>query len=618
LEKEKSITLSLLPSRMEFDSQKTLAEHGLPIKFVEFPDKEVKGVVEIAASLGVKPEQVVKTLVMKGSSGNLYLCLVGGNAKILPKKLKKLLSESDVKMASPGEISEATGYQVGAIPAFGLKSTLRTLIDSSLEQFPELYVGTGVFGFDYVMSPQDLKIASGGEYADISDASISAPRIPQLEIQSKFSDDEFISVRDAIEKGEGTAAIRGWVYRERNSNKFAFIVVRDSSGIIQCVFSQEELPPDVWLAARKLSIESSLKLRGEIRKEPKAPTGYEIHVKDLEVVQFAEAFPITKDFSPEFLLDNRHLWLRSRKITAVLKIRDTVFQAFREYFRQNGFYEYHSPIFQGMQAEGGSTLFEVKYFNEKTYLAQTWQLYAEAGIFSLEKIFTIAPSFRAEKSKTSRHLTEYWHAEMEAAWASFKDVQDHGEGVIRHMVAKVLEKNTEELEILKRDISKLRPVVEKPFARMTYTDALQILKQQGMDIEWGKDLRTIEEDVLSRLYDTPIIVTHYPKKVKAFYMKEEPSNPDVVRGCDFIAPEGYGEIIGGSERESDPESIKKRLLEQGEDPSQYKFYLDTRIYGSVPHGGFGLGMERIISWVCGLDNIKDAIPFPRTMLRKSP
>jgi asparaginyl-tRNA synthetase len=261
----------------------------------------------------------------------------------------------------------------------------------------------------------------------------------------------------------------------------------------------------------------------------------------------------------------------------------------------------------------------VKYFETQVFLSQTWQLYAEPAIQSYEKIYTIAPCFRAEKSVTSRHLTELWMAEMEVAWATFKDIQDYGEGVLKHIVSEVLKVNTPDLKVLGRDPEKLRPTTEKPFPRITYTDVLAILKEQfQLDIQWGKDLRTIEEDKLSSLYDTPIIVTEYPTIVKAFYMKEVPGHPEVVQGCDFIGPEGYGELIGGSAREADIEIIKKKLVEQGEDPENYKFYLDTRRYGSVPHGGFGLGMERIISWICGFETIKDAIPFPRTPTRWTP
>ena len=431
---------------------------------------------------------------------------------------------------------------------------------------------------------------------------------------------KFVSIQEAINIGEGkTASIRGWVHRERGSNKFKFIVLRDSSNIIQCVFERKDFEKS-WDEIDQLQVECSLHLTGTISKDERAPTGYELHVIKYELVGKSDSYPITKDQSVEFLADNRHLWLRSRKMTAMLKIRSTVFGAIDEYFKSEGFYEYHSPIFQAVQCEGGSELFSVDYFGKKdVFLGQTWQLYAEPAIFALEKIYTISPSFRAEKSKTSRHLTEYWHAEMEMAWAEFDDIMDHGEKLIKHIVKKVLEKHLEELKLLERDISKLKPVLEKPFVRMTYDDALKILKDKcKMKVEWGKDLRTIEEEKLTQLYDVPIICTRYPKKVKAFYMTEDPKNPDVVLGCDFLAPEGYGEIVGGSHREHDIEKVKQRLIDDGEDPTEYEFYLDTRRYGSVPHGGFGMGVERVIRWICGLESIKDAIPFPRTMDRYKP
>lgn len=432
---------------------------------------------------------------------------------------------------------------------------------------------------------------------------------------------KFLSIKQAMAKGKGKVTIRGWVYRERGSNKMRFIILRDSTNIIQCVLSREKFEKQ-WEEIDKIQIEASLEIEGTIKEDKRAPTGYEISAEKINIVGESNEFPINKDLNEELLGDRRHLWLRSRKMTAIMKIRSTIFGAIHDYFRKNGFYEFHSPIFQPTQAEGGSTVFEVPYFGNKVYLAQTWQLQAEAGIFALERMYTIAPSFRAEKSKTSRHLTEYWHAEMEMCWCDFKDIQDHGEALIKHIVKKVLEENKEDLAILERDAGKLQPVLKKPFIRMTYDETLKILKQKcKMEVEWGKDLRTVEEDKLSQLYDVPIIVTDYPKKVKAFYMKESLKSSKqgkTVQGCDFIAPEGYGEIIGGSQREEDIEKIKKRLIEQGENPEDYEFYLDTRRYGSVPHGGFGLGVERIISWICGLETIKDAIPFPRTMTRWKP
>lgn len=430
---------------------------------------------------------------------------------------------------------------------------------------------------------------------------------------------EFIKIKKALEGEEKNVNLRGWVYRERKSKKLIFIVLRDSSGIIQCVIKKDKVKEDEWEIAQNILVESSIKIQGIIRKDERAPNGAELIVEKLELVNKADVFPIKKDQSKELLADNRHLWLRSQKMTATLKIRSTVFGAIHEYFRKQNFYEFQSPIFQSTQCEGGSTLFKVDYFGKPVFLAQTWQLYAEAGIFSLENMYCIAPSFRAEKSKTSRHLTEYWHAEMEMAWCDFTGLQDQGEGLIKYVLKKVLEINKKELEMLERDLNKLKPSIEKSFPRITYDKALKILEEKNnLKIDWGKDLRTIEEDELMKNFDTMVIVTDYPKKVKAFYMKENPENPEVVQGCDFLAPEGYGEIIGCSQREEDLEKIKQRLIDEGEDINDYNFYLDTRRYGSIPHGGFGMGVERLISWICGAETIKDVIPFPRTMRRVTP
>jgi asparaginyl-tRNA synthetase len=431
---------------------------------------------------------------------------------------------------------------------------------------------------------------------------------------------EYLPIQKSLDKN-GKVAVRGWVHRIRKLKNNVFIVLRDSSNIVQCIVKD----PELVKVADKLLTESSIEVEGKIYTEKRSPTGYEIEVSKLNVVHLSEDFPIGKDQSPELLLDQRHLWLRSRRMTAILKIRSTVFGAIHEYYRSQGFYEHHSPTLLGAAGESGSSVFEVDYFGKKMYLAQTWQLHAEATMFALEKIYTVAPSFRAEKSSTSRHLTEYWHAEMEVAWCKFVDLQDYAEEVMKTIINKVLKENKLELEILKRDTKTLEATAKKDFPRMTYTEALDILKKKcKMNVPWGKDLRTIEEDKLSKLYDTPIIVTDYPKKVKAFYMKESPDTIDkpedekTVQGFDVIGPEGYGELFGASQREENIEVIKENLVREGEDLKKYEFYFDTRRYGSIPHGGFGMGVERVISWICGLDNIKDAIAFPRTMTRTSP
>lgn len=427
----------------------------------------------------------------------------------------------------------------------------------------------------------------------------------------------FISIKDAMKQGSGSVAVRGWVYRVRGSNKMIFIVLRDSSDIVQCVVSRDNVSEKIWADAEKLLIESSVEIEGAIHEDKRAPTGYEIKVDGLHVVHLAEVFPITKDQSTEFLLDVRHLWLRSRKMTSIMKIRSTVFAAIDEFFRSRNFYEVTPPILTPNACEGGSTLFEVKYFDDIAYLTQSWQLYAESLIFSLEKVYCNSPCFRAEKSKTSRHLAEFYMAEMEVAWAHLEDVIKYAEDLIVFIFEKVLEKNQEELKILGRDTEKLKKI-RAPFIRMTYSDALVELKKMGIEVEWGKDLRTVEEDKLTENSDKPIIVTHYPKEIMAFYKPRDPKNPKVVLNFDMLAPDGYGEIIGGSERDPDLDEIKKALEKEGENIEKYEWYLDARRYGSVPHAGFGMGVERIISWICGLDNIKDAIPFPRTMLRNKP
>jgi asparaginyl-tRNA synthetase len=416
--------------------------------------------------------------------------------------------------------------------------------------------------------------------------------------------------------------IRGWIFRTRSSGKIVFAQIRDHTGVIQATVIKGSVEEKEFEDAKSALVESSVIVKGAVKEDSRAPGGYEIQVKGFTVIGFAETFPITKDQSEEFLRDNRHLWLRSRKITAMMKIRSTVTGAIHQFFRDRGYYEFTPPIFQPMQTEGGSTLFEVKYYDTKTYLSQSWQLYAEAAIFALEKVYDVGPTFRAEKSKTSRHLTEFWMAEMEAAWMELEECTEVAKEEVKFIVQKVLENNKNELGSLGRDLSRLEICLEKPFPTITYTEALDILKEKSaMEIPWGKDLRTVEEDEIMKHFETPVVVTHYPKEIMAFYKPVDPNAdaPGPVAKCfDMLAPEGYGELIGGSQRDTDIGQLKEYLERDGEDPSDYKFYFDTRKYGSVPHSGYGLGMERLVGWICGSDNIKDAIPFPRTMTRVKP
>ena len=423
------------------------------------------------------------------------------------------------------------------------------------------------------------------------------------------------------EKNGESVELRGWIYRLRSSKKMLFLVLRDESDIIQCVGSKSDVGEELFNEVASLSVESSVKVSGMVSKDERAPGGYEIKLDSIRIISPAERFPITKDQSEEFLRDKRHLWIRSRRMNAIMRIRSTVTGAIHEFFRGRGYHEFTPPIFTPIQCEGGSTLFEVDYYDRKLFLTQSWQLYAEAAVFSLEKVYDVSPTFRAERSKTSRHLTEFWMAEMEAAWMDYMDIIEVAVDEVKFIIGKVLDVNGGELEILEADIEGLGKVKDQDWPVITYTEALEILKRDGMEIAWGKDLRTVEEEALMKHFQTPVTVIQYPKEAMAFYkpQDEKAEAPGPVAKCfDMLAPGAYGEIIGGSERDTDLNSLIKSLEEEGEDPDNYDWYLDLRRYGSVPHSGYGLGVERLISWICSLDNIKDAIPFPRTMNRVHP
>ena len=432
---------------------------------------------------------------------------------------------------------------------------------------------------------------------------------------------KWIKIEEILQgkKTEKEVDLRGWIYRTRSSGNIVFMVIRDVTGIIQATIKKGNLTDNEFEDAKKALVESSLELKGIVKEDKRAPGGYELQVTGINIINFAEPFPIVKDQSPEFLLDQRHLWIRSQKLTSIFKIRSTIVGAIHKFFRQLGYYEFDAPILQPNQCEGGSTLFEVKYYDNKTYLSQSWQLYAESAIFSLEKIYNMGPTFRAEKSKTSRHLSEFWMAEMESAWLDLLDITEIAKDEVKFILKEVLSNNKRELEILSQDVKKLERISKSDFPTITYTEALKMLKEKAkMDIEWGKDLRTIEEDELMKHFDTPVVVTNYPIKIMAFYKPKDPKDQKTAMCFDMIAPEGYGEIIGGSQRSTNIDEMIKRLKEMGENIDNYQWYFDLRRYGSVIHSGYGLGVERTVAWICGIDNIKDAIPFPRTILRFRP
>ncbi|UCD21024.1 MAG: asparagine--tRNA ligase [archaeon] len=423
---------------------------------------------------------------------------------------------------------------------------------------------------------------------------------------------KFITIEQALKKKTGEVSVRGWVYRERKHRDKVFIVLRDSTEIIQAVISDKS---KAWKEANRITMESSVTLKGKLKQDKRAPTGYEIAVSELEIVGLAEPFPIGRDLSEEFLLDVRHLALRSRKLTASLKIRSTVLGVLHNYLRKQGFIEAEAPSFNEATSEGGSEVFELDYYGKKAFLTQSWQFYAENFIPALEKVYAMAPSFRAERSKTRRHLTEFWHCEVEKAWCNMDEMIKLGEECIIESVKAVLKSNKKELKIL--GVEDHLKKIKAPFPRITYEQAIKTLNKNGFRIKYGQDFGAREEKGIAKLHNNFVVVTNYPLEILKFYHGEDLKNPGTGTNFNFFAPD-VGEVLDGSEREIDIEKIKKRLRKAKIDLGTSDWYLDSRRYGNVPHSGFGLGTERLVQWICKLDSIRDAIPFPRTPTRIHP
>jgi asparaginyl-tRNA synthetase len=416
-----------------------------------------------------------------------------------------------------------------------------------------------------------------------------------------------------------TVTVRGWVVTTRSSGKIAFVVVRDGSGYVQGVLSKKEVPETTWSAFATLTQEASVLLSGVVREEPRSPGGYELAVQTLESLGASPEYPITpKEHGTTFLFEHRHLWLRSRRQVAVARVRHEVVQAIRDFFYERGFTLVDTPILTGAIGEEAGNLFATDYFDlGKAYLAQTGQLYVEAAAAALGKVYCFGPTFRAEKSKTRRHLTEFWMVEPEVAFNDSDANMRLQQDFVSAIVGRALDRRQEELKELERDTTPLERV-QAPFPRISYSDAVVRLNALGSDITWGSDLGGDDETLLARDYDRPVFVYNYPRQVKAFYMKENPDDPRTVLNNDCLAPEGYGEIIGGSQREDDYEKLLARIKEQGLDPEAYRWYLDLRKYGTFVHSGFGLGIERTVAWICGIPHIREAIAFPRQIHRLYP
>jgi asparaginyl-tRNA synthetase len=413
--------------------------------------------------------------------------------------------------------------------------------------------------------------------------------------------------------------LRGWLYNKRSSGKLQFVLLRDGTGTMQCIVSKSNFPAEKYEALDRLAQESSLSITGMVRKDDRAPGGYELEVTGFEIHQQAQDYPITpKEHGTAFLMENRHLWIRSSRQHAILKVRHEVIKAVRDFFDGNGFTLVDTPIFTPNACEGTTTLFETQYFDEgKAYLTQSGQLYNEATAAAFGKIYCFGPTFRAEKSKTRRHLTEFWMVEPEVAYASLDDTMELAEDLILFIIRRVLDNRRPELAVLERDTSMLERI-SKPFPRISYDDAVARLKASGSEIQWGGDFGGGDETIVAQQFDSPVMVHRYPSSVKAFYMKPDPGRPEVALCVDVLAPEGYGEIIGGGQRIDDYDLLVKRIEEHQLPMDAFKWYLDLRKYGSVPHSGFGMGIERMVAWMCHLDHLRETIAFPRMLYRIYP
>lgn len=431
-----------------------------------------------------------------------------------------------------------------------------------------------------------------------------------------------ITISEAAAHVGESVEIAGWLYNLRSSGKICFPQVRDGSGILQCVAVKAQLGEEQFEILKRLTQESSLIIRGRLRAEQRAPGGFELDVDGFEVVQRVPEetpYPISlKEHGPDFLLDHRHLWIRSRRQHAILKIRHEVVKAVRDYFDSHGFTLCDTPIFTPAACEGTTTLFEVDYFgDEKVYLTQSGQLYNEATAAAFGKVYTFGPTFRAEKSKTRRHLTEFWMVEPEMAYATLEDVKSVAEEMICFVVKRVLENRRAELAVLERDVAKLE-AVQPPFPRISYDEAVGILRRKGSNIEWGGDFGGTDETLLSQDFDRPLMVDRFPTAIKAFYFEPDPQRPELALGVDILAPEGYGEIVGGGQRIHDFDLLVRRIEEHKLPREAFEWYLDLRRFGSVPHAGFGMGIERCVTWICGIDHLRETIPFPRMLYRTRP
>jgi len=634
---------------MSLSSVTFLKKRNIEHSLQSFPKSTKKGVKNVAAEFGMEINQFLKSLIFEGSSGKLLLCLIEGDKNLDTKLLKKAAGEKDVYMAKEERIEKELGFKIDSIPPFGLKSTIDVFIDEAAMNYDTVGVGAGEWGQEIFLTPQDLHKATKGVFVPLvrQNKQINWDKYTldekyklQVDIKEKF--DISNPIKNIAQFQGKEVNLNGWIWNKRSSGGIYFLQLRDGSGFIQVVVEKSTVGKEIFNRCEEITLETSVVIKGTVRKDERAPTGYEVDLLELKIVQLSDEYPIQKkDHGIEFLLDNRHLWLRSRRQWAIQQVRNTIINAIYAHLGDEGFIKIDAPILTPNACEGTTTLFPVPYLpawkkqskgeilkvdssSEEdesrpfVYLSQSGQLYLEAAIFAHGKVFDFGPTFRAEKSKTRRHLTEFWMMDAEAAFVDHKENMRIQEGLTKAIVHMVLDENTNELEMLKRDLSKLEIVTKGNYPIISHKEAVKIAQKGGSPMKERDDPGAEDEKIISKQFDKPVFIEKYPKEVKAFYMKDDPNDPSRVLNNDMLAPEGYGEVIGGSQREDDYHKLLKRIKEENLQIKDFEWYLDLRKYGSVPHSGFGIGLERYVAWICGLKHIRETIPFPRMIYRMKP
>ncbi len=655
---------------MKLPVHEYLESRAIPYRALSFPTTTEKGAAGVAGALKdhVTPRQVIKSLMFETGTKEILLVLVGGDQNVVSGQLKKIAGDRNIKMAPGERIREISGYEIGSIPPFCWQPAgFRTLIDLSLMSEPVLAVGTGTWGEEILITPADLVQASSAQAVNLtsseaaaapaarpaagatstsasastssngSPASAKAASIdsavahPQASIAVVSAPAPEVETPDAaviseLHKHIGeTRSIRGWMYNKRSSGGMVFLQMRDGTGFIQAVVEKSSVSEASWNAAQALTRESSCIVRGLVREEKRSPSGLEMSVAEVAIVQLTQDYPIVKkehgEHGPEFLFDWRHLNVRSQQPWAVLRIRDEVFYRLTEFFRQDGYVRVDTPVLQPTHCEDSTQLFEVDYFGQPMFLTQSGQLYLETLLHGLGKVYDFGPVFRAERSKTRKHLCEFWMLDWETPFTNQNEAEDFLEKMIKYVLTHVLDNRKQELKILERDLTVLERARDTRFIRIQLSDAIALLnKEYGMSLGAGEDLTAEPEEKLAEHFGVPVFVKDYPYEVKAFYMKHYRAEGGLERAvcADLLAPEGAGEIATCAVRESSYDKLIENLHERRQSPEDYSWYLDVRKYGSIPHSGGGIGPERIIRWLTGVHHIRETIPFPRTLVRSTP